>query len=67
MLQPENVKEIKIEKLNVPIVTDVVHGVQTWLQKELENFYQPFMWDIEKLPSKKHQLTAIFSRDKKYL
>lgn len=65
--QLENVKEIKIEQLNIPIVTDVVHGVSTWFHDKLQKLYEPYMWDTDKLSSKKHQLTSIFSRDKKYL
>ena len=61
----DNLKEIKTDK--IPIVTEVVHGVQTWLQGKLQKLYEPCMWNTDKLPSKKHQLTSIFSRDKKYL
>ena len=56
-----------MEKLKIPIVTDVVYGVQSWMQKRLQKVYDRYTWDTDKLPTKKRQLTSIFSRDKKYL
>lgn len=55
--------EIQVESLNIPIFTDVVQEVQSWVERAKE----PFMWDRSKFRAKKYELTAVFSRDKEYL
>ena len=61
--QFDNIKEIRCENVNIPLFTDIVHEAQSLYGKLRE----PFMWNREKIPSRKHELTATFSRDKEYL
>merc|ERR1719259_865713 len=56
----DNIKEIRCENVNIPLFTDIVHEAQSLYGKLRE----PFMWNREKIPSRKHELTATFSRDK---
>lgn len=59
----EHIKEIQVESFNVPIFTDVVHGVTSWVSR----WKEPFMYDVNKFRAQKNELTATFSRDKEYL
>ena len=62
-LQFENIVEIRVEKVNIPLFTDMVSEAQSLVEK----LRVPFMWNSDKVPSRKHELTATFSRDKEYL
>ena len=60
----KNVHEVHDNLRNIPFLNDVVEGVKiNWN----EFITKPFMYDQTKLPSKKQELTAVFSRDKEYL
>ena len=57
----EHVQEVHEHILSIiPAIGNVVKGVKN-------RFTEPFMYNEEKLPSKKQDLTAVFSRDKEYL
>lgn len=55
------IHEVKIS--SVPIISEVVEGVKSGLNR----FTEPLMYDRNKIPDRKQDLTAVFSRDKEYL
>ena len=53
----EHIQEVQDIRSTIPIIGNVVKDVKKQMS-------EPFMYNLEKLPSKDQELTAVFSRDK---
>ena len=58
-----HIQEVQVFFKSIPFIDDIVKGVKSGINQ----FTKPFMYNQKKFPSKSHDLTAVFSRDKEYL